>query len=272
MENIYIYFFIFFLLIFISVALYFFITNKLYKNDDKSIKNNISELNKKLMNNPNDYNSIYKLALIKDEIGEILDALKKYEFLISVNYFDENEQIKIYKRIENICSELKYKEEAFKYSVIISNLEPSNILYILKVAYTLLKEKKYQLACNYFNKIMMSRKEFNIDELKAAIYSYYNIQNYEKTITVLEDLSKRINKDSVNFQDELINIRKSLISMYLISDKLLYASEFIEYILANPNNLDKNSLIYYNRMYLFVLYKLGDKKNSKKLIEKLKRD
>ena len=270
MENIYIYFFIFFLLIFISVALYFFITNKLYKNDDKSIKNNISELNKKLMNNPNDYNSIYKLALIKDEIGEILDALKKYEFLISVNYFDENEQIKIYKRIENICSELKYKEEAFKYSVIISNLEPSNIIYILKVAYTLFKEKKYQLACNYFNKIMMSRKEFNIDELKAAIYSYYNIQNYEKTITVLEDLSKRINKDSVNFQDELINIRKSLISMYLISDKLLYASEFIEYILANPNNLDKNSLIYYNRMYLFVLYKLGDKKKFKETYRKIK--
>ena len=271
MENIYIYFFIFFLLIFISVALYFFITNKLYKNlDDKSIKNTINELNKKLMNNPNDYNSLYKLALIKDESGEILDALRKYEFLISVNYFDENEQIKIYKRIENICSELKYKEEAFKYSIIICNLEPSNILYFLKAAYTLFKENKYQLACNYFNKVMMSRKEFNIDELKAAIYSFYSIKNYEKAITVLEDLAKRINKDAVNFQNELIEIRKSLISMYLITDKLLYASEYIEYILNNADNLDKNSIIYYNRIYLFLLYKLGDKKKFKDIYKKLK--
>ncbi|WP_242004997.1 hypothetical protein [Brachyspira pilosicoli] len=146
MENIYIYFFIFFLLIFISVALYFFITNKLYKNDDKSIKNNISELNKKLMNNPNDYNTIYKLALLKDESGDIFDALKKYEFLMSVNYFNDNEKIKIYKRMENTCTELDYKEEAFKYDVIITNIEPTNVHYLVKVGYTLFNEKKLSIC------------------------------------------------------------------------------------------------------------------------------
>ncbi|WP_257966924.1 hypothetical protein [Brachyspira pilosicoli] len=225
MENIYIYIFIFLLMLLFVIALYLFINNNIYKKNNQSVRNIIGELNRKLLKNPNDYNTIYKLALIKDENGDILDALKKYEFLISVDYFNDNEKIKIYKRMENICTQLGYKEEVFKYDVIITNLEPSNVIYLIKVAYTLFNEKKYQFACNYFNKVIMSRREFNIDELKAALYSYYNIKNYEKTITFLEDLEKRINKDSINLQNELIEIRKTLISMYLFTDKLQYASE-----------------------------------------------
>ncbi|WP_281818242.1 hypothetical protein [Brachyspira pilosicoli] len=116
----------------------------------------------------------------------------------------------------------------------------------------------------------MSRREFNIDELKAALYSYYNIKNYEKTITFLEDLEKRINKDSINLQNELIEIRKTLISMYLFTDKLQYASEYIEQLLTDANNLDRSLLIYYNRMYLFVLHKLGNKKKFKEIYRKIK--
>ncbi|WP_242004999.1 hypothetical protein [Brachyspira pilosicoli] len=56
--------------------------------------------------------------------------------------------------------------------------------------------------------------------------------------------------------------------MYLFTDKLQYASEYIEEILNSANNLDKNLLIYYNRMYLFVLHKFGDKKSLKMYIEK----
>ena len=76
--------------------------------------------------------------MIKDENGDILDALKKYEFLISVDYFNDNEKIKIYKRMENICTQLEYKEEVFKYDVIITNLEPSNVIYLLNIFYFLL--------------------------------------------------------------------------------------------------------------------------------------
>ena len=271
MENIYIYVFIFLLLLLFIIALYLFINNNIYKRNSLSTKNIINELNKKLLKNPNDYNTIYKLASLKDESGDILDALKKYEFLMSVNYFNDNEKIKIYKRMENICTELDYKEEAFKYDVIITNLEPTNTYYLIKTAYTLFNEKKYQFACNYFNKAIMSRREFNIDEIKAAIYSYYKIKNYERVITFLEDLDKRINKDSVNLQNELIEIRKALISMYLFTDKLQYASEYLEEILNNnDNNLDKNLLIYYNRMYLFVLHKFGDKKKFKDVYRKIK--
>ena len=270
MENIYIYIFIFLLMLLFVIALYLFINNNIYKKNNQSVRNIIGELNRKLLKNPNDYNTIYKLALIKDENGDILDALKKYEFLISVDYFNDNEKIKIYKRMENICTQLGYKEEVFKYDVIITNLEPSNVIYLIKVAYTLFNEKKYQFACNYFNKVIMSRKEFNIDELKAALYSYYNIKNYEKTITFLEDLEKRINKDSINLQNELIEIRKTLISMYLFTDKLQYASEYIEQLLTDANNLDRSLLIYYNRMYLFVLHKLGNKKKFKEIYRKIK--
>ncbi|MEI0531590.1 restriction endonuclease [Brachyspira pilosicoli] len=270
MENIYIYVFIFLLLLLFIIALYLFINNNIYRKNSKSIKNTINELNSRLLKNPNDYNAIYKLALIKDENGDILDALKKYEFLMSVNYFDDNEKIKMYKRMENICCELNYKEDTFKYDVIITNLEPTNIHYLIKVAYTLFNEKKYQFACNYFNKATMSRREFNIDELKAAVYSYYNIKNYEKVITFLEDLDKRIDKDSINFQNELIEIRKALIYMYLFTDKLQYATEYIEELLNNSSNLDKNLIIYYNRMYLFTLHKLGDKKKFKDVYRKIK--
>ena len=162
MENIYIYIFIFILLLLFIIALYLFINNNIYRKNSLSVKNIINELNKKLLKNPNDYNTIYKLALLKDESGDIFDALKKYEFLMSVNYFNDNEKIKIYKRIESICSELDYKEEAFKYDVIITNLEPTNVHYLVKVGYTLFNEKKYQFACNYFNKAIMSRREFII--------------------------------------------------------------------------------------------------------------
>ena len=270
MENIYIYIFIFILLLLFIIALYLFINNNIYIKNSLSVKNIINELNKKLLKDPNDYSTIYKLALLKDESGDIFDALKKYEFLMSVNYFNDNEKIKIYKRIENICTELDYKEETFKYDVIITNLEPTNVHYLVKVGYTLFNEKKYQFACNYFNKAIMSRREFNVDELKAAIYSYYHIKNYERVITFLEDLDKRIDKDSINLQNELIEIRKTLISMYLFTDKLQYASEYIEEILNSANNLDKNLLIYYNRMYLFVLHKFGDKKKFKDVYRKIK--
>ena len=270
MENTYIYVFIFLLLLLFIIALCLFINNNIYRKNSKSLKNTINELNSKLLKNPNDYNTIYKLALIKDENGEILDALKKYKFLMSVNYFNDNEKIKIYKRMENICDELNYKEDTFKYDVIITNLEPTNAHYLIKVAYTLFNEKKYQFACNYFNKAIMSRREFNIDELKAAVYSYYNIKNYEKVITFLEDLDKRIDKDSINFQSELIEIRKALIYMYLFTDKLQYASEYIEELLNESRSLDKNLLIYYNRMYLFVLHKFGDKKKFKEAYRKIK--
>ena len=95
MENIYIYVFIFLLLLLFIIALYLFINNNIYRKNSKSIKNTINELNSRLLKNPNDYNTIYKLALIKDENGEIIDALKKYKFLMSVNYFNDNEKIKI---------------------------------------------------------------------------------------------------------------------------------------------------------------------------------
>ncbi|WP_281818239.1 hypothetical protein [Brachyspira pilosicoli] len=145
MENIYIYIFIFLLMLLFVIALYLFINNNIYKKNNQSVRNIIGELNRKLLKNPNDYNTIYKLALIKDENGDILDALKKYEFLISVDYFNDNEKIKIYKRMENICTQLGYKEEVFKYDVIITNLEPSNVIYLIKVAYTLFNEKNINL-------------------------------------------------------------------------------------------------------------------------------
>lgn len=33
--------------------------------------------------------------------------------------------------MENICTQLGYKEEVFKYDVIITNLEPSNVIYLI---------------------------------------------------------------------------------------------------------------------------------------------
>ena len=40
---------------------------------------------------------------------------------VAKGYFNDNEKIKIYKRMENICTQLEYKEEVFKYDVIITN-------------------------------------------------------------------------------------------------------------------------------------------------------
>ena len=233
----------------------------------KSLKK-INDLKKVLENNPEDYDSMAQLAYLEDEVGDYESAINKYEKLIEAGYLGNFEKIQICKRLEDKYDKLGEKYKSFIYSVKIIKLEPENIFYLIKIG-TILGENGYNLvASNYFNKAILSKNEFEIESLKVAAFSFFNIKDYKKSIKFLEEFYKRILKYSNRNSEEIHNIEKSLISMYIIVDALNIAKSFIESILIEKN-IDYDFQFYINKMYLFILYKLGDNEKFKKLYDNL---
>lgn len=233
----------------------------------KSLKK-INDLKKVLENNPEDYDSMAQLAYLEDEVGDYESAINKYEKLIEAGYLGNFEKIQICKRLEDKYDKLGEKDKSFIYSVKIIKLEPENIFYLIKIG-TILGENGYNLvASNYFNKAILSKNEFEIESLKVAAFSFFNIKDYKKSIKFLEEFYKRILKYSNRNSEEIHNIEKSLISMYIIVDALNIAKSFIESILIEKN-IDYDFQFYINKMYLFILYKLGDNEKFKKLYDNL---
>ena len=233
----------------------------------KSLKK-INDLKKVLENNPEDYDSMAQLAYLEDEVGDYESAINKYEKLIEAGYLGNFEKIQICKRLEDKYDKLGEKDKSFIYSVKIIKLEPENIFYLIKIG-TILGENGYNLvASNYFNKAILSKNEFEIESLKVAAFSFFNIKDYKKSIKFLEEFYKRILKYSNRNSEEIHNIEKSLISMYIIVDALNIAKSFIESILIEKN-IYYDFQFYINKMYLFILYKLGDNEKFKKLYDNL---
>ena len=211
---------------------------------------------------------MYQLALLEDEIGDDANALKKYEELLNVSFFQGKEEIDLCKKVEAYYDKIENKEMSFKYAIKITKLEPNNIYYSIKVASILGKEGSYLLACDYFNKALLSKNEFDIESIKVAVFSFFKIKEYKKCIVFLEELYKRMVKDRDNISsDELNNLQRSLISMYILSDELNIARNFIEQILIENNN--ENHLYFIDKMYLYILYKLVENEKFKELYDKM---
>lgn len=272
MENIYIYTAV---SVFLLVASLIILRNIFYKERKKSndIKKTIEELYKKIEENPEDYGAIYELAKREEEIGEMESALGKYELLANNGVLEKKNELNICKKLESRYNELGKKEEAFKYAVKIIKLEPSNNFYNIKVANILAKEGSFKLSNHYFNRAIMSKGEFMIDDLKCAAFVSYKMKDYKKCITFTEELRKRLikeegsNKLSDNKKD-IYNLEKDLISLYISSEELNIAKSLIESILANKP-IDKNHEFYINKFYLFVLYKLEKSERFKNLYNDL---
>ena len=272
MENIYIYTAV---SVFLLVASLIILRNIFYKERKKSndIKKTIEELYKKIEENPEDYGAIYELAKCEEEIGEMESALGKYELLANNGVLEKKNELNICKKLESRYNELGKKEEAFKYAVKIIKLEPSNNFYNIKVANILAKEGSFKLSNHYFNRAIMSKGEFMIDDLKCAAFVSYKMKDYKKCITFTEELRKRLikeegsNKLSDNKKD-IYNLEKDLISLYISSEELNIAKSLIESILANKP-IDKNHEFDINKFYLFVLYKLEKSERFKNLYNDL---
>ena len=228
----------------------------------------IEDLKKVLENNPEDYDSMLELARLEDKVGDYESAIDRYEKLMEVGYLRDYEKLQICKRLEDKYDKLGEKDKSFLYSVKIIKSEPENTFYLIKIG-TILGKNGYNLvASNYFNKALLSRSEFEIESLKVAAFSFFNIRDYKKSIKFLEEYYKRISRYSNRNADEIHDAEKSLISMYIMVDELNVAKSFTESILLDKN-IDDDFKFYINKIYLFILYKLGDNERFKKVYDNL---
>lgn len=256
----------FLLVILFAIKILFRDKNKF--KSKKFILKKINDLKKSLEDNPQDYDSMAELAFLEDETGNYESSINRYEKLIEARYFEDLEQLQICKRLEDKYDKLGDKEKSFIYSAKIIKLEPDNIFYLVKIG-TILGENGYNLVASYyFNKTLLSKNEFEIESLKVAAFSFFNIKDYKKSIKFLEEFYKRIARFSNRNSEEIHEIEKSLISLYIISDELNIAKSFIESILIEKD-IDDDFTFYINKMYLFILYKLGDNERFKKVYDNL---
>lgn len=273
MEDIFIYLAV---SVFLIISSSIILKNIFYrdgKKNSKDIKKTIEELYKKIEENPEDYRAIYDLAKCEEEIGKIELALEKYELLANNGILEKREELNICKKLESKYSELCKKEEAFKYAIKIIKIEPSNNLYIIKVANTLAKEGNFKLSNHYFGKAIVSKAEFMTEDLKCAAFVSYKMKDYKKCIAFLEELRKRLIKEAIankskDIKKDILELEKDLISTYILSEELNIAKSFIEDILSNKF-IDKNHEFDINKLYLFVLYKLEESERFKSLYNKL---
>ena len=273
MEDIFIYLAV---SVFLIISSSIILKNIFYrdgKKNSKDIKKTIEELYKKIEENPEDYRAIYDLAKCEEEIGKIELALEKYELLANNGILEKREELNICKKLENKYSELGKKEEAFKYAIKIIKIEPSNNLYIIKVANTLAKEGNFKLSNHYFGKAIVSKAEFMTEDLKCAAFVSYKMKDYKKCIAFLEELRKRLIKEAIankskDIKKDILELEKDLISTYILSEELNIAKSFIEDIISNKF-IDKNHEFDINKLYLFVLYKLEESERFKSLYNKL---
>lgn len=137
------------------------------------------------------------------------------------------------------------------------------MFYNIKTGTILCNEGYYILASDYFNKAILNKNEFDIDNLKAAAFTFFKIKDYKKSIVFLEELQKRLAKEN---DKDIDTINSTLISMYMISDELNIARSFIEQIIVNKHI---NNQFYIDRIYLHILYKVLDNEKFKELYTNL---
>lgn len=259
--------------VFLLIASLIILRNIFYKTGkkhSKDIKKTIEELYKKIENNPEDYGAIYELAKCEEEIGEMESALNKYEQLANNGILEKKDELNICKKLENRFSELGKKEEAFKYAVKTIKIEPNNNFYNIKVANTLAKEGSLKLSHHYFNKAVVSKGEFMIDDLKCAAFVSYKMKDYKKCIVFLEELRKRLIKENAKSSNKkaVYNLEKDLIATYILSEELNIAKTLIESVLSDKL-IDDSHRFDMNKIYLFILYKLEESDRFKNLYSQL---
>lgn len=257
-----------FVLLFIFLIIKIFFSrndsNNTSKNNDASnISKKILELQRIVNEKPDDYSSLLELAMLEDKIGDEINALNRYEKLIKDGYFDSNckEAFNIFSRLYDKYIKENNRAEILRYATQLLQLDPSNVEYEIKIATILGIEGQHLLASQYFAKLLYSRTDFNIEQLKVAIFTLFKVKDFKKVALFLEELYKKLykSKDSGSKSD-INNVAKSLISVYLISKDYSSAKSFIENLLLEKG-LNSNYKLLLDRLLLFVLYKLNNNNN-----------
>ena len=86
------------------------------KKPAKNVKKRFEELRKTVALNPKDLDSLYQLAMLEEEYGELQYALVKYEILLKARYFKNNNinETDIYKKLEDGYHKLEDRANSLK--------------------------------------------------------------------------------------------------------------------------------------------------------------
>lgn len=116
MNNTTIYILVIAIAIIILISTIIIIKNifiKKTKKPAKNVKKRFEELRKTVALNPKDLDSLYQLAMLEEEYGELQYALVKYEILLKARYFKNNNinETDIYKKLEDGYHKLEDREK-----------------------------------------------------------------------------------------------------------------------------------------------------------------
>jgi len=251
--------FIIFISTFLSFAVYKLISNYQYTQNDvgyleskgKSDKL-IKALNKILLKNPDNNKVRLKLAKVYESLNMVKEACSEYMQLkdISLDVYGIS-SIEIIEKVNSLHRQLGNKDAGFRFFLLLYKNSPNNKDYIKYMGITLLREGSSGFAKTYLESLLPTE---DIDILKGLAYIAIKMHDYSYATKIVESLYKLTFKKN----ESKIDIENLLLTLSVKSEIYFQAKKLAESILFIKS---ANKDFFINRMYLFILYKLDDKKS-----------
>lgn len=250
---------IIFISTFLSFGAYKLIKNYQYTQNDVSYLESkgksdklIKALNKVLLKNPNNNKARLKLAKVYENLGMIKEACYEYTQLKDI-YLDVYgiSSIEIIEKVDSLYKQLGNKDAGFRFFLLLYKSNPNNKDYTKYMGITLLREGSSNFAKTYLESLLPTE---NIDVLKGLAYIAIKMHDYSYATKIIESLYKLTFKKN----ESKIDIENLLLTLTVKSEKYFQAKKLAENILFVKS---ANKDFFINRMYLFILYKLDDKKS-----------
>ena len=251
--------FIIFISVFLSFSIFKLIQNYEYRQNDipylesKGKSNKlIIALNKVLLKNPKNDKVRLKLANVYENLGMLKEACTEYTSLTNTHLDDYGvSSIDIVKKVDFLYNKLDNKDAGFRFFLTLYKASPNNKDYIKYMGITLLREGSSSFAKTYLELLLPSE---DLDVLHALAYIAIKMRDYNYASKLVESIYNLMLKKSLT----KVDIENLLITLLVKSEKYNISKKLLENILS-VKSAHKDFFI--NRMYLYILYKLDDKKS-----------
>ena len=212
----------------------------------------ITALNKILLKNPQNDKTRLKLANVYENLDMLEEACTQYTSLTDTNLDDYGvSSIDIVKKVDLLYKKLNNKDAGFRFFLNLYKASPNNKDYIKYMGITLLREGSSRLSKTYLETLLPSE---DIDVLYALAYIAIKMNDYSYASRLIESVYKLMLKKN----EAKVDIENLLVTLLVKSEKYNLSKKLVESILSFKT-AQKDFFI--NRMYLYILYKLDDKKS-----------
>ena len=251
--------FIIFISTFLSFIVFKLLQNYQYTQNDISYLESkgkseklILALNNILSKNPNNDKIRLKLASVYENLGMLQEACTEYTSLTNTHLDDYGvSSIDIIKKIDELYSKLNDKETAFRFFLTLYKDSPNNRPYTKYMGINLLKEGSSSFAKTYLEILLPTE---DLEVLYALAYITIKMRDYNYASRLVETIYNLMLKKNLNKTD----IENLLVTLLVKSEKYHLSKKLLENILSVKSS---HKDFFINRIYLYILYKLNDKKS-----------